>query len=83
MLSHHAHTPAPRPLAALGLAVLLALTTAQAGAASYTLQRIAETGTVNLGHRESSVPFSYYDNRHQVAGYSHELMLKVVEALKA
>ena len=47
-----------------------------------TLQRIAQTGTINLGHRESSVPFSYYDARKQVIGYSHELMLKVVEAIK-
>ncbi|KQP03197.1 transporter substrate-binding domain-containing protein [Pseudorhodoferax sp. Leaf265] len=47
-----------------------------------TLKRIADTGTINLGHRESSVPFSYYDNRRQVVGYSHDLMLKVLEALK-
>lgn len=47
------------------------------------MQRIAETGTINLGHRESSLPFSYYDNRRQVVGYSHELMLKVLDAIKA
>jgi glutamate/aspartate transport system substrate-binding protein len=51
-------------------------------AASETLRRIAETGTINLGHRESSVPFSYYDPRRQVVGYSHELMLKVVDAVR-
>lgn len=50
---------------------------------SPTLARIAETGTINLGHRESSVPFSYYDNKRQVVGYSQDLMLKVVEAIKA
>lgn len=48
-----------------------------------TLKRIADTGTINLGHRESSVPFSYYDNRRQVVGYSHELMLRVLDAIKA
>jgi len=48
-----------------------------------TLKRIADTGTINLGHRESSVPFSYYDNRRQVVGYSHELMLKVLDSIKA
>lgn len=47
-----------------------------------TLKRIADTGTINLGHRESSVPFSYYDNKRQVVGYSQEIMLKVVDALK-
>ncbi|MFT3719404.1 transporter substrate-binding domain-containing protein [Pseudorhodoferax sp.] len=47
-----------------------------------TLKRIADTGTINLGHRESSVPFSYYDERRQVVGYSHELMLQVLDAIK-
>jgi len=47
-----------------------------------TLKRIAETGTISLGHRESSIPFSYYDDRQQVVGYSHEIMLEVVEALR-
>jgi len=65
--------------------VLLALTGVPARAAPTveTLKRIAETGTINLGHRESSVPFSFYDNRRQVVGYSHELMLKVLDAIKA
>ena len=49
---------------------------------SPTLQKIAEAGTISLGHRESSIPFSYYDDKQQVVGYSHELMLKAVEAVK-
>lgn len=48
-----------------------------------TLRKIAETGTINLGHRESSVPFSYYDQRKQVVGYSHELMLRLLDTIKA
>ncbi|MEY2631352.1 MAG: hypothetical protein RIR00_6 [Pseudomonadota bacterium] len=48
-----------------------------------TLKKIRDTGSITLGHRESSIPFSYYDDRQQVVGYSHELMLLVVEALKA
>lgn len=51
--------------------------------ASGTLNKIAQTATINLGHRESSVPFSYYDARRQVVGYSQDLMLKVVESIKA
>ncbi len=50
---------------------------------SDTLKRIAQTGTINLGHRESSVPFSYYDGKRQVLGYSHDLMLKVLDSIKA
>ncbi|WP_119153684.1 glutamate/aspartate ABC transporter substrate-binding protein [Caldimonas tepidiphila] len=48
-----------------------------------TLDRIAQTGTINLGHREQSVPFSYYDQKNQVVGYSHELMLRVLDTVKA
>jgi glutamate/aspartate transport system substrate-binding protein len=58
-------------------------TPAQLAAQSPTLRRVAETGTINLGHRESSLPFSYYDQRRQVVGYSHELMLKVVDEVRA
>ena len=47
-----------------------------------TLQRIAQTGVVNIAYRESSVPFSYYDSHHRVVGYSYELALKAVEELR-
>ncbi len=48
-----------------------------------TIKRITTTGVINLGHRESSVPFSYYDNKRQVIGYSHDLVLKVLDIVKA
>jgi glutamate/aspartate transport system substrate-binding protein len=47
-----------------------------------TLARISESRVIALGHRESSIPFSYYDDKQQVIGYSHEIMLKVVDAIK-
>ena len=50
---------------------------------STTLKKIKDTGSITLGHRESSIPFSYYDDKQQVIGYSHELMLKVVDDIKA
>jgi len=50
---------------------------------SATLKKIKETGSITLGHRESSIPFSYYDDKQQVIGYSHELMLKVVDSIKS
>ena len=49
---------------------------------SATLKKIKETGSITLGHRESSIPFSYYDDKQQVIGYSHELMLKAVDSIK-
>lgn len=47
-----------------------------------TLHRIKERGYINLGHRESSIPFSFVDDKGQVVGYSHELALKVVDAIR-
>ncbi len=47
-----------------------------------TLQRIKERGYVSLGHRESSVPFSYYDDQGRVIGYSHDLALAIVTAIR-
>jgi glutamate/aspartate transport system substrate-binding protein len=71
----------PRPW----LLPLLALLLAAAARAQDmgTLERIAQTGTINLGHREYAVPFSYYDGKKQVVGYSHELMLRLLESIKA
>jgi glutamate/aspartate transport system substrate-binding protein len=48
-----------------------------------TLAKIKSSGVISLGHRESSIPFSYYDDKQQVVGYSQELMMKVVDAVKA
>jgi len=69
----------------LVLTCLLAGGLAQSAAAqeSPTLKKIKDSGTISLGHRESSIPFSYYDDKQQVVGYSQELMLKVVDAVKA
>ena len=47
-----------------------------------TLKKIKDTGVIALGHRESSIPFSYYDQSQQVVGYSREFQMKVVDAVK-
>ncbi len=48
-----------------------------------TLKKIKETGSITVGHRESSIPFSYLDDKQQPIGYSMELCMKVVDAVKA
>lgn len=48
-----------------------------------TLKKIKETGEITVAHRESSIPFSYLDDKQQPIGYSTELCLKVVDAVKA
>ena len=47
-----------------------------------TLKKIKETGAITLGHRESSVPFSYYDDKQQVVGYAMDLCSRIVDAVK-
>ena len=32
-------------------------------------KKIKDTGSITLGHRESSIPPSYYDDKQQVIGY--------------
>jgi glutamate/aspartate transport system substrate-binding protein len=48
-----------------------------------TLKKIKDTGTITLGHRDSSIPFSYYDDKQQVVGYAMDICYKVVDAIKA
>jgi glutamate/aspartate transport system substrate-binding protein len=72
----------PARLFAAALACALAPALALAQPQGGTLKRIADSKTISLGHRESSIPFSYYDDKQQVVGYSHDLMLKAVEAVK-
>jgi glutamate/aspartate transport system substrate-binding protein len=47
-----------------------------------TLKKVKDAGTISVGHRESSIPFSYYDDKNQVVGYSQDLVMKVVDAVK-
>src|SRR5262249_3044911 len=49
------------------------------GALSGTLKKIKDTGTITLGYRESSLPFSYPNHRQQPIGYSLDLCREVVE----
>jgi len=53
-----------------------------AGAQQSTLDKIKANGVIVVGHRESSVPFSYYDNQQKVVGYSQDYSNAIVEAVK-
>ena len=59
---------------------LAAAATAQAQETD-TLKKIKDTGVISLGYRESSIPFSYTNGR-DVMGYSHEIMLAIVDKVK-
>ena len=66
---------------ALGLA---AVTVAPLDAAELygTLKKIKETGTLNLGHREASVPFAYMDQSGKPIGYTMDLCYKIIDEIK-
>src|SRR5205823_3887377 len=68
----------------LAVALLLCVVplTAAAQELTGTLKKIKESGVIALGHRESSIPFSYYDDKQQVVGYSQEIALRIFDAVK-
>jgi glutamate/aspartate transport system substrate-binding protein len=47
-----------------------------------TLKKAKDTGSFTLGYRESSIPFSYLDDKQQPIGYAMDLCMKVFEAVK-
>jgi glutamate/aspartate transport system substrate-binding protein len=72
-----------RLLSAFVVAVALAVLAPHVEAQdSPTLARIKERGEMVLGVRDSSVPFSYLDQNQQPVGYSVDLCLRVVDAVK-
>jgi ABC-type amino acid transport substrate-binding protein len=54
----------------------------QGGAGGGTLERIKATKTINLGYRDSSVPFSFMGPDQKPAGYSVDLCNRVADDLK-
>src|SRR6202795_970910 len=50
---------------------------------SGTLKKIKDSGTITLGYRESSLPFSYLNKRQQPIGYSIDLCREIVEEAAA
>jgi glutamate/aspartate transport system substrate-binding protein len=47
-----------------------------------TLKKVRDAGSISVGHRESSIPFSYYGDQNAVVGYSQDLVMMVVDAIK-
>jgi glutamate/aspartate transport system substrate-binding protein len=57
--------------------------TASAQKPTGTLDKIKSTGTITIGHRDTSIPFSYYDDKQQAVGYAMDICMKIVDAVKA
>jgi glutamate/aspartate transport system substrate-binding protein len=73
------HTRAALAAVALAAGVLAA---AGASAQEGTLDKIKKTGTITIGHRDASIPFSYYDDKQQVVGYAIDICNRIVAAVK-
>lgn len=71
-----------RILPILALALCCASAIAGADDASPTLRKIREAGVINIGYRDSSVPFSYLDDHQHPIGYSIDLCERIVAAVK-
>ena len=66
-------------LAATAVALAPGLAFAQDGP---VMKRIAETKTINIGHRDSSPPLSYVGPDGKAQGYSIDICLRIAEAAK-
>jgi ABC-type amino acid transport substrate-binding protein len=67
------------------IALVLALTLnapASASELTGTLKRVKSTGTLVIGHREASRPFSFVNEQGEAAGYAVDLCLRVAAAVK-
>ena len=54
---------------ALAATAIASLASAQQG----TLDKIKASGSITVGHRDTSIPFSYIDDKQQAVGYAMDL----------
>jgi glutamate/aspartate transport system substrate-binding protein len=64
------------------LILAFAPSAASAEGPSPTLQKIKDAGTITIGHRDSSVPFSYLDDSQKPIGFSLDLCALVVAKIQ-
>ncbi|EGJ09441.1 amino acid ABC transporter substrate-binding protein [Rubrivivax benzoatilyticus] len=66
-----------RPLAVLALAFA-----ASAASAQSTLDKVKASGAIGVAYRESSIPFSYLDDKAQPVGFGFEICGRIVDEVK-
>jgi glutamate/aspartate transport system substrate-binding protein len=71
------------PVIALALATSFCAEPAGADELTGTLKKIKETGTITIGYRDSSIPFSYLDDNQKPIGFAIDICLKIVDAVKS
>ncbi|MBV9459811.1 MAG: amino acid ABC transporter substrate-binding protein [Bradyrhizobium sp.] len=66
----------------LALAAAFGASVASAEELTGTLKNIKDTGTITLGYRDSSIPFSYLDDNQKPIGFAMDICYKIVDAVK-
>jgi glutamate/aspartate transport system substrate-binding protein len=67
------------PLALALLAFVAAPALAQD---SGTLKKVKDSGTITIGYRDASIPFSYLNDQQQPIGYAMDICSRIVDAVK-
>jgi len=70
-------------LAGFAAAAIGLLAGFEAAAQEGTLKKIKDSGSITIGHRDASIPFSYYDDKQQPVGYAMDLCMRIVEGVKS
>src|SRR5712671_1363838 len=68
----------------MGLVLAAAFCAAQANAEELTgtLKKVKETGTITIGYRDSSIPFSYLDDNQKPIGFAIDICRGIVDGVK-
>ncbi len=71
-------------LGIIGLALAAALLSGPASGEELTgtLKKVKETGVINIGFRDSSIPFSYLDDNQKPIGFAIDICIKIVDVVK-
>ena len=64
------------------VAAVFALATPVFAQDSGTIKKIRDSGSITIGHRDASIPFSYYDDKQQPVGYAVDLCLRIVDVVR-
>jgi glutamate/aspartate transport system substrate-binding protein len=64
------------------LAAALCAGQAQAEELTGTLKNVKETGAITIGFRDSSIPFSYFDDSQKPIGFAMDICYRIVDAVK-
>jgi glutamate/aspartate transport system substrate-binding protein len=69
--------------AVAAVSITVASIASPAAAQEGTLKKIKDSGSITVGHRDASIPFSYYDDKQQPVGYAVDLCMRIVDAVKS